>query len=234
MLFFFFTKTHWIIEFGFWRNLWEMWTLTFLTFLLTIGALNAQLIPGNINGGFSGILSQAASPNTSLPLQVDVHLIYLNNPQGIIWSGKKCDFFAWGCDIKGWGYIDLEKPYADWPGQRDMAEKDYFWYQGENSSPWFNKMFTVTICNPKTFTAGNLRVHLMDIDGGLRGADDFINNFNCIFTKPSSVSATTPETAKWSDEMSCDAQYAQPQMGMYFKYRVSRQSSFTGCPAPKK
>ena len=76
----------------------------FLWWLLqvAVGTLStAQLIPNkdNSNNGFT-------TP-TTLPLQVDVNLLYFSNPQGIVYSGKKCDFFPWGCDIKAWGYTDL-------------------------------------------------------------------------------------------------------------------------------
>ncbi|GAU99626.1 hypothetical protein RvY_10594 [Ramazzottius varieornatus] len=194
--------------------------LKFALLTIIFDSARAQLIPFSV---FS-----TNNNNQSSPLQIEVLLLRFDNPNGIVYSGKKCDFFAWGCDISAFGYIDVTRPYDEWPGERDMRGSDHFWYKSEESSPRFNRMFTLTLCDPKAFSAGNLRVHMMDIDGGLRGADDFINNFNCIFSKPGVISSNE-QSAPWSREMTCDAMYLQPMMSMYFKYRMFYQPNSWAC-----
>ncbi|XP_055328643.1 uncharacterized protein LOC129581537 [Paramacrobiotus metropolitanus] len=200
--------------------------VTLFAVIVYLGVIDGQLLP-NMRAAAQ---VSASTDSRNLPLEIEVLLLRFDNPHGIVYSGKKCDFFWWGCDIKALGYIDVEKPYDDWPGSRELLPSDYFWYRGEESSPKFNHIFRKTICDTNSFKAGNLRVNLMDVDGGLRGADDFINNFNCIFTKVPNI-ADSAISAGWSKEIPCDAMYSNPLMGMVFKYRMYRKSSRDGCPA---
>lgn len=45
-----------------------------------------------------------------------------------------------------------EKPYEDFPGQREIQNDDFVYFRYQESSPRFNRLFRKTICNPASFT----------------------------------------------------------------------------------
>ncbi|OQV20833.1 hypothetical protein BV898_05177 [Hypsibius exemplaris] len=157
--------------------------------------------------------------------RVEVEIVRLENPQGLLVTGKHCDFFN-DCDPRVIAYLDISKPRSPWPGNHPASRWPIV-FEGTNAnSPKIGKIINQDICGG-SLSAVNARVRVTEADD-LSGHDD-IGDFECLFdVDPRDIQQ--PDLARWGSEKSCEAVNIRGTSKLFARMRTFEIPS-TSCRA---
>jgi len=134
------------------------------------GSSSSRLTSGRGRGGSSG----GAFPDY---VRIEVEIIRLENPGGILGSGKRCDFTR-KCDPKLTAYIDTSRPLAPWPGSVPVKKWPIIFRATDNDSPQINKVLNTDICGG---SVNKINVRVQAVDEDSISSNDDMNDFECTF-----------------------------------------------------
>ncbi|OQV25414.1 hypothetical protein BV898_01090 [Hypsibius exemplaris] len=149
-------------------------------------------------------------------IKVDVEVIQLFNPQGLLGAGGKCDSSG-ECDPKLTVYLDTDQPLSAWPGAK--AAKDYapFFKASNQNSPLIQKNVSVDVCGGSVNKV-NLRVHVVDED--MLGGGNVIDDFECVFAADYGRIARSVALAEWSPTLDCKPRLQNNQARLQYRFRL--------------
>jgi len=146
-------------------------------------------------------------------MRVEFQLTKLENPESIIYNGKKCDVGS-KCDPRLSGYVDTEKPLNAWPGSKPLKQFTKIFESDNVDSTPVNKIVSRDVCAGSAYNKANLRVDLQDKD--VTGSDQ-IEQFECLSGQDVRI---REGASTWSAEKPCSAKYNPNKVKLLYKWRA--------------
>ncbi|XP_055346734.1 uncharacterized protein LOC129594165 isoform X2 [Paramacrobiotus metropolitanus] len=149
-------------------------------------------------------------------MKVDVELIQLLNPQGLLANGQRCDTTN-DCDPSLSIFLDTIRPLMAWPGDKDVSEYTKVFKTSNQNSPIIHNNVSRIVCGG-SINKVNLRVNV--VDGDTFSGADLIDNFNCVFSPEMNTIANSWELAEWSPTEDCVPLHQSHRVRLLYRYRV--------------
>ncbi|GAV02018.1 hypothetical protein RvY_12633-2 [Ramazzottius varieornatus] len=160
--------------------------------------------------------AQAHTPGEHDFIRVEVELVQLLNPEGLLANGQKCDNSG-QCDPRITVHLDTDRPLTVWPGAKPLEEFQDFFSASNQNSPIINKNVSRNICGGSVNKV-NLRAHVVDSD--VLSSGGVIDDFECIFEADYGKVASSPSSAEWSATRDCRPRLQNNQARLQFRYRL--------------
>jgi len=145
-------------------------------------------------------------------VRIQIELVKFSNDKGVTIDGSKCDSFG-QCDPIVRGFLDTERPNADFPGARDSKYWPViFQTDDKNTFDFRNANLTRDVCGVP-YRDVTLRVLIEDEDAISK--NDIVNKFDCPITREPDSSEIL---ATWHSNICTPKQ--QSQMKLTFRYKV--------------
>lgn len=162
--------------------------------------------------GSSGSSSRDSFDPNNAYLRIQAELVKLTNEKGITSTGSKCDTFG-ACDTMCYGYLDTERPNAEFPGSRDTKYWPKLFETDDNNSPTFsNANVTRDVCG-LPYREATFRVYCEDRD--TINSNDLINKWDCNIQR----SPEGETFATWHSG-DCTPKFQADKMRLTFRYKV--------------
>ncbi|OQV22639.1 hypothetical protein BV898_03464 [Hypsibius exemplaris] len=130
---------------------------------------------GSGSGLGSGRDRDSYDPNNAY-VHIEAELVKLTNEKGLTSTGARCDTFG-ACDTVCYGYLDTERPNAEFPGSRDQKYWPKLFETDDNNSPSFSRAnVTREVCGAP-YREATFRVACEDRDS--INSNDLINKWDC-------------------------------------------------------
>ncbi|OQV16853.1 hypothetical protein BV898_09025 [Hypsibius exemplaris] len=146
-------------------------------------------------------------------MRVEFQLTKLENPEGILYNGKKCDIGS-KCDPRLSGYVDTDKPLNAWPGSKPVSQFTKIFESDDQDSASVNKIVSRDVCVGSSFNKGNLRVDLVDKDVT---TTEQIEQFECMSGRDVRIREAA---AVWSTEKPCESKFNPNKVKLMYKWRA--------------
>jgi len=145
-------------------------------------------------------------------VRTEFKLTKLDNPQGILANGNKCDIGS-KCDPSMTGYVDTDKPLNVWPGPKPKNEWAKIFEADDDDSPKINKIVSRDTCGSHPYSKANLRVDVVDKDVT---TSDQMEQFECLSGREVQPRETN---ARWSTEKPCDSKFNPNKVKLNYSWR---------------
>jgi len=183
---------------------------------------------GSSSGRLTGRGRGSSGSSAAFPdyFRIEVELIRLQNDQGILANGKKCDFTR-TCDPRLTAYLDTTTPLSPWPGGVPTKRWPVIFQATNNNSPTIGKVLNTDVCGGSVNKV-NARIQAFDEDS--LSANDDMNTFECIFNLRPRDIALDANSARFTQPLQCRAA-SQPDKIMLFARQRAYQIPSTSCRA---
>lgn len=150
-------------------------------------------------------------PNNAY-VRIQAELVKLTNDKGLTSTGGKCDTFG-ACDTVCYGYLDTDRPNAEFPGSRDSKYWPKLFETDDNNSPFFTRAnITRDVCG-SPYREATFRVLCEDRDS--INSNDLINKWDCnIQRSPEGETFATWHSAD------CTPKFQADKMRLTFRYKI--------------